>query len=1029
MAHRAEPLIRKTVTVLFCDVTGFTSLGERMDPETMRRVMIRYFDEVRTVLERHGGTVEKFIGDAVMAVFGVPVVHEDDALRAVRAADEMRRALAKLNVELDERFGVRLEERIGINTGEVVVGDPTTEQTIATGDAVNVAARLQQAAQPGEILLGRETQRLVADRVRAGPLETFTLKGKSEPVSSWRLDEVRAGAERIFRRLDSPLVGRAPERDLLHAAYRTALEEQSCRLVTVLGAAGVGKTRLAQEVAARSFGATVAQGRCLSYGEGITFFPVTEIVRSLTGLAADDDEKVVQARIAQLLPPGDESALATERLVGMLSADTDVRAEEVFWAVRKLLEAVARSRPLVLVLEDLHWAEPTLLDLVEYLVGWSRGAPMLVLALARPDLLELRPGWPGERLFLEPLGADELHALLGNLLGTAELDAEIARRIEHAAEGNPLFVEELVRMLVDDGALVLDDGRWVARDVGDLPIPPSISALLAARLDGLDPEEQTVLQSASVIGKQFWWSAVAELAPAELRSRVGSHLHALVRKRLIFPAESTSFANEDSFRFGHILVRDAAYATLPKERRADLHEGFADWLDRKGTYEEFRGHHLERAYAARTELGPPNDETRALGERAGKLLASAGRRAFARDDLPAARTLLDRATALLSDPCVRAETLLALGVALRETGDLTRVGDVFAEALKNADSLGDERLAARVHIEQSSLRAMTDTDISASDLVDVAERAIAVFESADDDVGLAKAWIHLAEVHWLRGRCEEMERVLERALCHAEKASTERDLRWILRALMRAALLGPRRVEDAILRCRELQERARDDAVLSAQGDSMLAVLEAMRGDADEARRLYGRSKATLEEAGLKMMLARLQMYAGIAELVSGDPAAAERELKLGYGMLDEMGAQDQLSTTAAYLARALALQQRFDEADLVTRVSETAASEDDLATQVIFRGARARVLARRDDDAAVRLVCNAVELSRETDLLGIQGDALLDLADVRTVLGQPKEAASALARAAALYELKGNVVSEASARAGAGELAGAWPV
>jgi tetratricopeptide (TPR) repeat protein len=354
---------------------------------------------------------------------------------------------------------------------------------------------------------------------------------------------------------------------------------------------------------------------------------------------------------------------------------------------------------------------------------------------------------------------------------------------------------------------------------------------------------------------------------------------------------------------------------------------------------------------------------------------------------------------------------------------------VLAEALEHARALEDDRLAARVQIEQSSLRSMTDTHISASELVEVAERAIEVFRAADDDVGLAKAWIHLAEVHWLRGRCGEMESVLERALRHAEKAGAERELRWVLRALMRAALLGPRRVEDAILRCRELQERALDDAVLSAQGDSMLAVLEAMRGDADEARRLYGRSKSTLEEAGLKMMLARLQMYAGMAELVSGDPAAAERELKLGYGLLDQMGAQDQLSTTAAYLARALAAQERYDEADLVTRVSESAASDDDLASQVIFRGARARVLARRHDGAAGRVACEAVELSRKTDLLGIQGDALIDLADVRTVLGQPHEAAAALAKAAAHYELKGNVVSAASARAGAGELAGVRPV
>jgi class 3 adenylate cyclase/tetratricopeptide (TPR) repeat protein len=1026
MAQGAEPLVRKTVTVLFCDVTGFTSLGERMDPETMRRVMLHYFDEVSTVLERHGGTVEKFIGDAVMAVFGVPVVHEDDALRAVRAADEMRRALARLNGELEEKFGVRLEERIGINTGEVVVGDPTLRQTVATGDAVNVAARLQQAAQPGEILLGRETHRLVVDRVRAGPLETFHAKGKSEPVRSWRLDEVRAGADLIFRRLDSPLVGREHERDRLHAAYRAALEEQSCRLVTVLGLAGVGKTRLAQEVAARSFGATVAQGRCLSYGEGITFFPVTEIVRSLAGLAADDAEGVVRGRIAQLLPAGDESALVTDRLVDLLSADADVRAEEVFWAVRKLLEAVARSRPLVLIFEDAHWAEPTLLDLVEYLVGWSRGAPILVLTLARPDLLELRPTWPGEHLTLEPLAAREVRALLGNLLGTAELDPEIARRIELAAEGNPLFVEELVRMLLDDGALVLDDGRWVARDVGELPIPPSINALLAARLDRLHPEEQSVLQCASVIGKQFWWSAVAELAPEELRSRVGPHLHALVRKRLVFPAESTSFVNEDSFRFGHILVRDAAYATLPKTRRAELHERFAAWLEHRGGYEEIRGHHLEQAYLAHRELGPPNAEIRSLGERAAALLASAGRRAFARDDLPAARTLLDRAAALLSLPEPRAEILLDLGVALRETGDLTRSASVFAEAFEHARALGDDRLSARVQIEQSSLRGMIDTAVSATELAEVAERAIVVFRAEGDDVGLVKAWIHLAEVHWLRGRCDDMERVLEPALQHAEQAGAERELRWVLRALMRGALLGPRRVEDAILRCRELQERAQDDAVLSAQGDSMLAVLEAMRGGAHEARRLYGRSKATLEEAGMKMMLARLQMYAGMAELVSGDPAAAERELRLGYTLLDEMGAQDQLSTTAAYLARALAEQQRYEEADLVASVSETAASDDDLATQVLFRGTRARVLARRDDDAAARLASEAVELSRQTDLLGIQGDALIDLADVEAVLGRPQEAASALAEAAELYELKGNVVSAAYAHGRAGEFAGA---
>ena len=311
---------------------------------------------------------------------------------------------------------------------------------------------------------------------------------------------------------------------------------------------------------------------------------------------------------------------------------------------------------------------------MEYLVGWSHGAPILILVLARPDLLDVRPGWPGEHLHLEPLGGGEVQALLGNLLGTAELDGEIAARIEQAAEGNPLFVEELVRMLLEEGALALDDGRWVARDVAELPIPPSINALLAARLDHLDPEERSMLQCASVVGKQFWWSAVAELAPTDVRGRVSSHLHALVRKRLIFPAESTSFVNEDSFRFGHILVCDAAYASLPKERRAELHVRLAGWLDRKGAYEEIRGHHLERAYVTRSELGPIDDETRELGDRASALLASAGRRALGRGDVPAAVALLSRAAELPADESRRLALAPDIGTALTEAGELARAG-------------------------------------------------------------------------------------------------------------------------------------------------------------------------------------------------------------------------------------------------------------------------------------------------------------------------------------------------------------------
>jgi class 3 adenylate cyclase/tetratricopeptide (TPR) repeat protein len=1020
MAQTAEPLVRKTVTILFCDVTGFTSLGERVDPETMRRVMLRYFDEMRTVLHRHGGTVEKFIGDAVMAIFGVPVLHEDDALRAVRAADEMQRALARLNDELDQLFGVRLEARIGINTGEVIVGDPSSQQTIATGDAVNVAARLQQAAQPGEILLGRETHRLVADRVRAGPLETFPAKGKSDLVSSWRLDEVRAGAERIFRRLGSPIVGRQRERDLLHAAYRTALEEQSCGVVTVLGAAGVGKTRLAQEVAARSFGATVAQGRCLPYGDGITFFPVTEILRSLAGLSADDDEGVVRGRITQLLPATEESSLVADRLVGLLRAEPDVRSEEAFWAVRKLLEAVARSRPLVLVLEDLHWAEPTLLDLVEYLVGWSRGAPMLVLALARPDLLDLRPAWPGDHLLLEPLAGDDVRALLGNLLGAADLDKEIALRIESAAEGNPLFVEELVRMLVEDGALVLDDGRWTAHDVGDLAIPPSINALLAARLDHLDPEEQTVLQCASVIGKQFWWSAVAELVPAEIRDRVGSHLHALVRKRLVFPAESTSFVNEDSFRFGHILARDAAYAALPKARRAELHERFAGWLDRKGGYEEIRGHHFERAYVARCELAPVDDETRRLGERARTLLASAGRRALARGDMPAAVALLSRAADLpAEDNATRLGLVPDLANALSDAGELARAHSLLTEAIDEAERLGERHSRAHAAIARAYVSFRTDATGAFEETQSVAEDALATFSQLDDERGLAHASRLLSLTHSWVSQWRAMGDCLQAALGHVERADDPRERLVILTWLAVSLYYGPTPVQEAVLRTKQIAELVQADRVCHANARALVAGLLAMQQRVAEADELIAWSVAVLEELDVPVRLGHIRIIAADVHVHAGRPQAAEEELRLAHATLGRVGDRAGVIAMAIELADVLHAQARYDEAEEWLAQAREVLERSDVMTRVTGLAVEAKLLAQAGSLAeANALARRAVELADATDALTTRARVWLALAEVLQLEGKTGEARAALSSAVELYETKGDLSGARQANA-----------
>ena len=1007
VAAGGEPLVRKTVTVLFCDVVGSTSLGERVDPETTRRVIIRYFDETRAVLERHGGTVEKFIGDAVMAIFGVPILHEDDALRAVRAGDELRTRLDGLNDELERQWGVRLEWRIAINTGEVVVGDPDSTQTIASGDTVNVAARLQQAAQPGEILLGRETYRLVSDRVRAGPLESFSLKGKSELVKTWRLEQVRASAEQVFRRLDAPLIGREREQGVLHDLYRRALDEQTCQLITVIGPAGIGKTRLAQEIAARLFGATVAHGRCLPYGDGITFFPVVEIVRSLAGVSADDAPEHVRARLSELAG-GDE--LVVDRIAGVVGIGGETRADESFWALRRLFESVARERPLVLILEDLHWAEPTLLDFVEYVSGWSRGAPLLVVCLARPELFETRAAWPGERIVLSPLVEDEVHALLGNLLGSAELDPAAARRIAAAAEGNPLFLEELVRMLVDDGTLERSDGRWVARgDLDSVAIPPTINALIAARLDRLDPEERLVLQSAAVIGKQFWWSAVTELAPQELRPRVAAHLHGLVRKRLIFPAESTTFAGEDSFRFGHILVRDAAYGALPKTQRADLHERFADWLERRGMFEEISGHHLEQAYLARSQLAPVNDQIAELGARAGAALASAGHRALAREDMPAAARLLGRAVALLGEGTKRREAMRELSGALWITGERERARSVLADVVTEAAAAGDERVEWYARLDAAHRNG------SMADLEDVGTRAVEVFATLGDDLGLARARRRLAAA--ARRRCafalaaEESERALDHARRRGDSAEEAR----IVDVLCTALLYGPTPADEAIRRCETLMRGAAGNLLLEANVLASLSGLAAMRRAFDEARTAYQRARAVYEELGLELLVAGLTSISGPVELLAGNPQAAEAELRLGLDLLGDRPDDPASVYARSLLALVLCAQDRTSEARLVTDALSAPVASD-LVVEVTRLCAAAHV------ESAQELAEEALAIASMTDSLNLKADAHATLAEILAAEGDETGAGTERRLAIELYEKKGN-------RAAAGALLRAAPV
>ncbi len=906
----------------------------------------------------------------------------------------MRNRLAELNLELERQYGVVLQMRIGVNTGEVVAGDPAAGQALVTGDAVNLAKRLEQAAPSGSILIGKATYPLVENAVSAGPLESFSVKGKAEPVSPLRLDAIDPHAAGVARATDRRFVGRLEELAALQLAFRRVEAEQSCRLFTVLGPAGIGKSRLVSEFTAGT-GATVLEGRCLPYGEGITLWPFREIAFALGGAEG----------LAEALAAADDAELVVERVMGAIgAASSAAHAEEAPWAFRRLLETISQQRPVVVVLEDVHWAAPALLDLVEYLVGWLRG-PVLLVCLARQDLVELRPGWLNPRpeadaLLLEPLAPDEAESLLGELV----TDPRARARITEAAEGNPLFLEQMVAMLADD-----------PEDASAIPIPPSIQALLAARLDQLDRVERDVIERAAVVGREFSRAAVSALAPPELLAPLPGALMALVRKHMLMP-ETSGPGQDDVFRFGHILIRDAAYEAVPKKVRGEHHEQLAHWLDgwNAEATEEIVGYHLEQAYLARSELGKPDEKLAALATRAGRLLASAGRRALGRDDFAAASSLLQRAAALLdeADREHRAAVLIDLGLALRESGQLEAADRSFAAA----EEASGDRLHYRALVERSSLRAFVDPGVETDELLRVANQAIGVLESSEDDLGLARAWLLVAEVQWLRCHCAEMEEVLARALLHAERAGERREISSILEVMAPVALVGPRPVADAIEVCRGILERGHGSAGVEGHVNLVLAVLEAMMGRLEEARRLYTDTTRILEDRGLTTLLASLRMYPGMVELIAGDYESAERELRLGYDELAAVGHSAFLSTTAAFLAKPLYELGRHEQALEMTQASDDAASPDDIASQVIWRGTRAKILAQRGEAAtATELANEAVELLRETDLVNTRADAYSDLAETMRLLGRDDEAAAAHARALELYAEKGNIASAAA--------------
>jgi class 3 adenylate cyclase/tetratricopeptide (TPR) repeat protein len=968
--------VRKTVTVLFADVTGSTALGEQLDPESLRHVMGRYLEEMKGVLERHGGTVEKFIGDAVMAVFGIPTLHEDDALRAVRAASEMRERLVLLNAELERGFGVRLEARIGVNTGEVVTGQDASGERLATGDAVNVAARLEQSAAPGDILLGEQTLELARDALEVESVEQLSLKGKKDAVAAYRLLRVVEGAP-AFERLDAPLVGRREELGRVRAVFDQAVSQRCCRLVTVLGPPGIGKSRLARELAADLQGrAEVLFGRCLPYGEGITYWPLREI------FAAAGAEEELDAALGAGAP------------------------EEIFWTVRKALERRARELPIALVLEDIHWAEPTLLDLIEHLVDWTRDAQLLLVCLARPDLLDARPAWAGrpnaDTLTLEPLAESEADELIDSLLGGSRLGEEARARIRQVAEGNPLFVEQLLAMLAEGG----EANR----------VPSTIQALLAARLDALPDDERDVLERASVIGLEFEWEALGALAPDRHRPP-GTQLAALVRKELIRPHE----AIEDTFRFRHMLIRDAAYERIPKELRSDLHERVGGWLDGRGEdFDEIVGYHLEQAHRFVSELGPAGDRSRALAERAAERLAASGLRAAGRGDTRAGANLLERASSLFpADDRRRLSLLPSLGQALRDSGQLEPADSVLSEAVDRGTAVGERGVAAAAAVALIELRfhRPAHTGVGREDVVRELEAAIRVFGELDDEAGLARGFCLGGKLQFWGGDAGAAIEDFERSARHARKVGALAQEAESLRYILVASLRGATPVAAALRRVEELH--ARSDLNRSLEGNLLvtLADLEAMQGHFDAARDVISQAKAVAENHGVVLLASHIGPPAGHVELLAGDPVAAERYLRPACDELEQIGELSYLASTTPLLLDALFLQGRDGEALRLTErwAPERLTVPEDVDAQVGWRRVRGKLLANRGDiDQAERLAREATAMVVETDFLDLHAQALADLGQVLRLAGRPEDSAAAVQEAIRLYEEKGNIAAAA---------------
>ncbi len=967
---------RKLATVLFVDLVDSTALVSDADPEVVRRRVSSFFDQVSRCIVTHGGTVEKFAGDAVMAAFGVPLAHEDDAERAVRAG------LATL----DKVKELGLQARVGIESGEVVADE--SESTFATGEAVNLASRLQAYAGPNEVIVGPGAASLLRGRVELEPIGELDLRGWREPVAAHRVVCAVELSEPL-RTLSAPLVGRESELELLQNTQERTVRDKRAALFTIYGDPGVGKSRLAHEFVVGLEGATVLTGRCLPYGEGVTYWPLAEMVKASSGITDDDPLDEAQKKLRACCE--DEAVADLLGLaVGVLEAVEGERAQqEIAWAARAWAEQLAAAQPLVLVFEDVHWGEEPLLELLEHLASSVREAPLLIVCLARPELLDVRPTWGGGRvrattLELEPLQAEESALLIAALTSELELPVD-AQTVLAKTEGNPLFMEETVRMLAERRP-----GGGTER------IPDTLQALIAARIDRLPAAPRVVLQRASVMGRIFMSGALSKLTP-ELDD-VDDALDELLIRDLVVREVRATISGEQAYKFKHVLIREVAYGGLSKTSRADLHHAFAEWLGERAGDEllEIRAFHLDQATRLLAELD--GSAPAELREEAAEVLTKAGRRALSRESFRSARKLLLRAVELA--PTL--ERRYFAGRAAWRLADFPAVLVEMSEVASDAEQAGETRVQGRAltALAEAVLQHRADA-VTARRLV---AQAVEVLADAEPDVRFEPLWIASQVASWF-GDYEEFERWAKAALAAAREADRKDLEALVIHGLVSAYVLRLEVAEAAPLLLRAMELADQSGSLLSrASALSVKGWVELVSERFAEAEDDYSAARELFIELGNSTREAVMTMMVGRAAFAQGDVDRAEKLLRDAVRALKGIGDRGSLCEAQRALAMVLVEQGALDEAErFALEARETVGPEDRVSVSSTKLGLGVVRAAQNRDAEAEKLMLKAVEGFDLYELHALEHWALRHLAEFLRSRGREDEAVVYEARRSAL--------------------------